>query len=363
MTNPPDRNTPTGMRKPQVFSLDEPSLKRAAEAEIDDSVDAYGRGGQRAISRELNENLDSTRTLTPTGRIERGFRWGTLLLSAASALSVLAFSLWFTDFVSVALAREDWVGWLATALMGVIAIAVIAIALREVFGLARLSRLSALRTDVETALRERDPEKEKRAVQNLARHYRGRADIAWGLKRLSAIDNDVVDAGERLRLADRELLRPLDSHARQIILRSAKRIATVTTLSPATFVSLIFVFSEAMGLFRKLATLYGGRPGTLGALRLGRAVIGHMVATGGIALTDDLFGQFLGQDLLRRLSRRLGEGAINGALTARLGVAAVDVLRPIPPLDGDPLRVREIFAELFRSMRGKGTEPTTPPSA
>lgn len=363
MTNPPDRNKPAGMRKPQVFSLDEPSLKRAAETEFDDSAGGYARGERSAANVPLHDGSDELRALTPVGRIERGFRWGTLLLSAVAALSVLAFSLWFTRFVSGALAREDWVGWLAMALMGVIAVALIAIALREVFGIARLSRLATLRTDVETALRERDATKEKRAVQNLARHYRGRADIAWGLKRLAAIDNDVVDAGERLRLADRELLRPLDSHARQIILRSAKRIATVTTLSPATFVSLIFVFSEAMGLFRKLATLYGGRPGTLGALRLGRAVIGHMVATGGIALTDDLFGQFLGQDLLRRLSRRLGEGAINGALTARLGVAAVDVLRPIPPLDGDPLRVREIFAELFRSLRGKATEATPSSSA
>ncbi len=54
---------------------------------------------------------------------------------------------------------------------------------------------------------------------------------------------------------------------------------------------------------------------------------------------------------LRRLSRRLGEGAFNGALTARLGVAAVEVTRPLPFLDAEPLRVREILAELMRSIR------------
>ena len=61
-----------------------------------------------------------------------------------------------------------------------------------------------------------------------------------------------------------------------------------------------------------------------------------MVATGGIALTDDLLGQFLGQDLLRRLSRRLGEGAFNGALTARIGIAAIEVIRPLPFLAAKP---------------------------
>ena len=63
-------------------------------------------------------------------------------------------------------------------------------------------------------------------------------------------------------------------------------------------------------------------------------VFTHIVATGGVAMTDDLLGQFLGQDLLRRLSRRLGEGAFNGALTARIGMAAIDVIRPLPFLGG-----------------------------
>ena len=34
--------------------------------------------------------------------------------------------------------------------------------------------------------------------------------------------------------------------------------------------------------------------------------------------------------LLAKLSRRFGEGVINGALTARVGVAAMEVCRPLP---------------------------------
>ena len=33
---------------------------------------------------------------------------------------------------------------------------------------------------------------------------------------------------------------------------------------------------------------------------------------------------------LARVSRRFGEGVMNGALTARVGVAAMDVCRPLP---------------------------------
>jgi putative membrane protein len=118
------------------------------------------------------------------------------------------------------------------------------------------------------------------------------------------------------------------------------------------------VLVENVRMFRAIAGLYGGRPGVLGALRLARLVVGHVIATGGIAMTDDLLGQFVGQDVLRRLSRRLGEGAFNGALTARLGVVAVEVTRPLPYLDTEPLRMREIFGELVRSLRTSKTAKT-----
>ena len=77
-------------------------------------------------------------------------------------------------------------------------------------------------------------------------------------------------------------------------------------------------------------------------------VVGHIIATGGVALTDDLLGQFLGQDLLRRLSRRLGEGAFNGALTSRVGATAVEVCRPLPFIAAPPIRARDMLAEAFR---------------
>ena len=84
-------------------------------------------------------------------------------------------------------------------------------------------------------------------------------------------------------------------------------------------------------------------------------VVGHVIAIGGIAMTVDLLGQFVGQDVLRRLSRRLGEGAFNGALTARLQVVAVEITRPLPYLDTEPLHARvfgeRVFAPDFETCK------------
>ena len=56
----------------------------------------------------------------------------------------------------------------------------------------------------------------------------------------------------------------------------------------------------------------------------------HLVATGAVAVGDDMIHSVAGGGLLSKLSRRFGEGVINGALTARVGVAAMEVCRPLP---------------------------------
>jgi len=45
---------------------------------------------------------------------------------------------------------------------------------------------------------------------------------------------------------------------------------------------------------------------------------------------DGLAQQVLGHGLASRLSARLGEGVINGLMTARIGIAAMDLCRPLP---------------------------------
>jgi len=54
------------------------------------------------------------------------------------------------------------------------------------------------------------------------------------------------------------------------------------------------------------------------------------VATGAVAVGDDLISSVAGGGILSKVSRRFGEGVVNGALTARVGVAAIEVCRPLP---------------------------------
>jgi putative membrane protein len=81
---------------------------------------------------------------------------------------------------------------------------------------------------------------------------------------------------------------------------------------------------------RRLALLYGGRPGALGLMKLMRHAVSHIALTGGMAASDSLIQQMIGHGVAAKLSAKLGEGVLNGLLTARLGLAAMDATRPLP---------------------------------
>ncbi len=283
------------------------------------------------------------RTMPDLGR---GLRWGSILLGALGGLVSLIASLWLYDYVLALIARDDWIGWVAAGLLALVLFALLMIVLREAAGLARLGRLGKIRHEADSAARQNDKPLAVDVADRLKRLYGGRKDLAWGLKRLAEHEHDIMDAGELLRLAERTLVAPLDPYARTIVAASAKRVSVVTAVSPGALIDMLFVGTENLRMLRRLATLYGARPGTLSLLKLARMVVTHIVLTGGIALGDDLIHQLIGHGLTAKLSARLGEGLFNGALTTRIGIATIDVCRPLPYIESQRPRFRELVAEV-----------------
>ena len=63
-------------------------------------------------------------------------------------------------------------------------------------------------------------------------------------------------------------------------------------------------------------------------------------------MSDSLIQHVIGKGLIGRLSARFGEGAVNGILTARIGLAARDVCRPIPQAP----EAKETLAGMIREL-------------
>lgn len=335
----------SGGRKPQAFDPDDPDFV-VSEEPLASHGDADVASSQMADQVADDPSIPSSPAAPP-----RGMGWGTLLLGSLVSLGLLALTLWVTDFVTTTLARDDWVGWIALALASLAGLAATALILKEIIGFFRMARLARLRRDAETALRTRDQAMERRVVQSLKANVARSRDGRWAVRRFREEERHMRNPGELLGLSERVLIARPDAHARRLVFESARRVGTVSALVPIGFIVVGFVLFENLRMVRRLAGAYGGRPGFFGGLRLFGWIIGHMAATGVIALTDDLWGQLLGQDLLRRVSRKLGEGAFNGAMTARLGVAAISVCRPVPFTASKPPRARHIFYEAFPEFR------------
>jgi putative membrane protein len=155
-----------------------------------------------------------------------------------------------------------------------------------------------------------------------------------------------MDGRDLLMLAERDLVAPLDLRAKALTSAAARRVSVVTAVSPRAFVDVLFVLWESVRLIRRMATLYGGRPGTLGLLRLLKAVVSHLAVTGSIAIGETILQQFVGHGLAGRLSAKLGEGVVNGLMTARIGLSAMDVCRPLPFLKEERPRLKDLAGDL-----------------
>lgn len=332
-----------GPRGPQVFDADDPQVRASPEpapaAAADHTTTARPDGPSAGDTAAPSPG--------PVAATRSAWGWGAILLSTAFSLATLAAGIWFARFVSVAVERNDWLGLVAKAMAAIIMLALAVLLLKEVIGYVRLARLSRIRRAAETAIATQDAASEKRAVDAMKNLAAGRPETKWALARFRERERYETAPGARLTLADKIILEPSDKQARRIVFESARRVAVVTAVVPIAAISVFFILFENLRMIRRLAGAYGGRPGFFGSVRLLLRVIAYVAAGGAVILTDDLFGQFLGQDVVRRLSRRLGEGAFNGALTARLGVAAVELCRPLPYLSASPLRARHIVAELF----------------
>ncbi|WP_172292653.1 YcjF family protein [Pseudoruegeria sp. HB172150] len=254
-------------------------------------------------------------------------RWFWRLLGALVSF-VLSVAAW--DFVTTLLARNPVLGWTATVLIGLFVVVLLAIAVKEWAAYARLGRIDALHRAADAALVENDLRAARSVVEKLGALYAGRPELEWHRQRLAERTGDVFDADGLLGLAEAELLQPLDNAARREVEAAARQVAAVTAVVPLALADVVAALTSNLRMIRRIAEIYGGRSGTLGSWRLTRSVLTHLVATGAVAVGDDLIGTVAGGGVLTKVSRRFGEGVINGALTARVGIAAMEVCRPLP---------------------------------
>ena len=226
-------------------------------------------------------------------------RWFWSLLVAIIGF-VASLAAW--EYVTGLLERAPILGMIITVLLVLFCCILLAIALKELSAFARLRRLDGVQKDAEAALTNGDLAGARKATNKLMRLYAGRDDMKWGRDDFDRQKGDQLDADGLLALAEQTLLDPLDARAKREVEAAARQVATVTAIVPLALADVFTALTANVRMIRRIAEIYGGRSGTFGSWRLTRTVLSHLVATGAVAIGDDLIGSVAGWCFVKGLA-------------------------------------------------------------
>ncbi len=326
-------------QKPVLFDLEETSaaVDVVAAAPVPDLEGAETTASYDQADAPALERL--------ARRPSRLMRW---FFSLLAGVFTAVLGIWAWQFAIGLISSVPILGWGIAGAFGVLLVLAVLLGLRELAALVRLGRIDRLRTSAQNV---GDDLSMARAVtQQLSQFYAGREDLKWARARFEERSQDVMDADAVLDLAEQELLVPLDQLALAEVEAAARQVATVTALVPLALADVVVALLTSLRMIRRVAEIYGGRSGGLSAWRLTRRVFAHLVATGAMAVGDDLLEPVLGGSLLSKVSRRFGEGLVNGALSARVGLAALDLCRPLPFSTQQRPKTRQVVQNALKGL-------------
>jgi putative membrane protein len=275
------------------------------------------------------------------------FSMSGMFWSALTGLVSLALTLWVTQLVEGLFAHSAILGAIGLVFAGALLVAALVLIAREIRAMLRQNHIAKLHVALAAAHEKDDGAAARENLKDLCKLYENRPETAKARAHLLELFGQIVDGRDLIDVAERTLIGPLDILARREIAAASKRVSVFTTVSPRALLDVFFVAGQAIMLMRRIAEIYGGRPGLLGFFKLARSVGAHLTITGGLAIGDSLLQQLVGHGLAAKLSARLGEGVLNGLLTARVGLSAMAVCRPTPFAAEKPPGVKDVAPFLF----------------
>lgn len=274
--------------------------------------------------------------------------WRTLFLAGGGVLVAGLLGLEAYDLLRDLLTRSVWLGGAFALALGAMTAGALGAVGRELWSLRRLARVERLRADGARLLNSEVHGQSGAVLDRIERLYRDRPAVATRIERFRGQASDALTDGETLRLFATTVLAPLDREAYRLVRNGARDIGALTALSPLGLLDGVFVLARTLGMLRAIARLYGVRPGAAASLRLLRRTLRNVLAAGVGELISDAAVETTGATVLSVLSARAGQGVVNGLLAARLGLAAMQICRPLPFTENELPSLKQLRAELFR---------------
>ncbi|MFM2590225.1 YcjF family protein [Vibrio sp. TBV020] len=320
-----ERDTTT-LKQKQVFNESFDSPNEAEQPELTAQMQFAEPEKFIPVSVEIDDETALEENLTQVIRPKTGSKWlATGLITAFSglvgwqAIDSVVTAVQTADWLSL-----GWAGFIATlSLMGIGAIG------KELFKLRRLRNHFSVQEQSESLIHSDSVGKGKAFCESIAKESGIKRESPSYDRWLNSINTSHSDA-EILDMYDSMVIAEQDKAATKVVSQHATESAALVAISPLAVADMLLVAWRNFKMIDSLADIYGVELGYWSRLKLFKATLINMAAAGASELAVDASMDLMSMDLAGKVSARAGQGLGVGILTARLGLKAMSLLRPIP---------------------------------
>lgn len=268
-------------------------------------------------------NTEDWQEVPPTS----GLSWGKLAMITGMA-SLLAFLVY--NAVTGLLGdyeRYPVVSSILGALLAVFVLSVVIVVLRELIAYRRVNRFIDTRLSLQQLRDLPSVSEVDTALHSQASQFGRHSFATHCYKHYQTLKRDDQSVKERVDLYQHHVQQPVQARASSVLKRESMTAGSLAFISPNALIQTLAVMWISLRTIRRMAQVYGLRPGTAGNWRLVNILVQNIAAQSLFDLaTDEVVNQISGT-LSAKLMENSAEAVAAGALNVRLGKALMKLLR------------------------------------
>lgn len=195
-------------------------------------------------------------------------------------------------------------------------------------------------------------------VSQLQKLYHGKPQQAMLEQSLSVMP-DYSDDSEVLTHLDAHFLQKLDQQALARISQHSQQVALMVALSPFAAIDMLLSVWRSVRMLDEICQIYGVRPSLPARAHLLRLILEQMTLAGATELLSDQLADFTSNRLLGVVSSQVASGVGVGIYSARIGLRAMALCRPIPFADDQKPGIGRLARNILSSLEARFQKAST----
>ncbi|MCW8885899.1 MAG: TIGR01620 family protein [Motiliproteus sp.] len=249
--------------------------------------------------------------------------------------------------------QQHWsLGTLLSLLIVSVLVMAIVLALRALKGMRQLRRRQPLQQRASQMIASNQYKQAAPLLDEMAEQLKGTALVVPLQQCINEVDSVYRD-GEVIRFVSNHGFVEADRKAIDKISRCSFDTAALVAVSPFASFDILLAAWRNWRMLNSIADCYGIAPGIAGQWRLLRQVLHNLAFVGLSELAIDNSGTLLTGSVTGQLTARIGQGLGAGLVTARIGLEAVKLCRPLPFDEGNKPKLSQIQSSLLKELKSK----------